>query len=285
MRLYKYLHPDRIDILKNLTIRFSSPKDLNDPFELKPSVKGLATSKELIDHLHQGIPDEIEKGYRKLPRNVRRRITLNQFRANASNFIPDAEQSMLEMASHATPILEEKLRQAMESEIGLLCLSEVPDSLLMWAHYADSHRGFLLEFDVDSTFFNQRRSENDEFGFLRSVRYQSSRPHILMSEMEAIDVFLTKGEDWRYEAEWRMLMPLSQATKHLEKPNETVHLFDLPTRAIVGITFGCRMLDSVKSEIQNFLINSDNLSHLYYRAACISDKEYKILFRPEKPDH
>jgi hypothetical protein len=28
------------------------------------------------------------------------------------------------------------------------CLSEVCDSSLMWAHYADSHQGVCLEFDA-----------------------------------------------------------------------------------------------------------------------------------------
>src|SRR5580704_8300042 len=33
MIVYKYLHPDRIDVLENGMIRFSQPRDLNDPFE------------------------------------------------------------------------------------------------------------------------------------------------------------------------------------------------------------------------------------------------------------
>lgn len=32
----------------------------------------------------------------------------------------------------------------MNDLIGLLCLTEKPDNLLMWAHYADSHAGFVV---------------------------------------------------------------------------------------------------------------------------------------------
>ena len=34
MSLYKYVTPDRLDILKNLLIRFTQPTALNDPLEL-----------------------------------------------------------------------------------------------------------------------------------------------------------------------------------------------------------------------------------------------------------
>ena len=34
--LYKYLSPERIDVLQNKQIRFTQPEALNDPFELKP---------------------------------------------------------------------------------------------------------------------------------------------------------------------------------------------------------------------------------------------------------
>ena len=33
MIVYKYLQPERIDVLENGMIRFSQPHDLNDPFE------------------------------------------------------------------------------------------------------------------------------------------------------------------------------------------------------------------------------------------------------------
>ncbi|MEO6825094.1 MAG: hypothetical protein ABI167_10310 [Nitrosospira sp.] len=32
-RIYKYVPQDRIDVLQNLTVRFTQPSALNDPFE------------------------------------------------------------------------------------------------------------------------------------------------------------------------------------------------------------------------------------------------------------
>src|SRR6185369_11649875 len=39
MFVYKYLHPDRIDVLRNTLIRFTQPAALNDPFEVIPNLK------------------------------------------------------------------------------------------------------------------------------------------------------------------------------------------------------------------------------------------------------
>src|SRR5437667_6790953 len=49
--------------------------------------------------------------------------------------------------------------EAMGSQIGILSLSEVPDSTLMWSHYGAQHHGFLIGFDSDHPFFNRRRSK------------------------------------------------------------------------------------------------------------------------------
>jgi hypothetical protein len=39
MNVYKYLHPDRVDVLQNGMLRFSQPAALNDPFEVRPNLE------------------------------------------------------------------------------------------------------------------------------------------------------------------------------------------------------------------------------------------------------
>lgn len=39
--------------------------------------------------------------------------------------------------------------------IGILCLTDNPLNQLMWAHYANEHKGLVLEFDVTHKFFDQ----------------------------------------------------------------------------------------------------------------------------------
>ena len=56
MKLYKYLHPDRIDVLKNKSIRFSPPVAFNDPFEFKPVLSGIASS----DYFKQYMDEQLD---------------------------------------------------------------------------------------------------------------------------------------------------------------------------------------------------------------------------------
>lgn len=45
--LFKYLEPDRIDVLDSNLIRFTQPADFNDPFEFKPVISTLASKEEM----------------------------------------------------------------------------------------------------------------------------------------------------------------------------------------------------------------------------------------------
>lgn len=91
---------------------------------------------------------------------------------------------------------------------GALSLCEVPDSLLMWAHYGISHTGFVLEFDPSHPYFTTRRSEGDEFGHLRRVVYRDTRPSVNLIDLDGVEMFLVKSKEWEYEHEWRVLRTL-----------------------------------------------------------------------------
>jgi hypothetical protein len=85
------------------------------------------------------------------------------------------------------------------SRAGVLCLSEVHDSILMWSHYADCHAGVCLVYDTTGSFFAQAQP----------VRYQRTRPSVnpvvhTTDEMLHNAIF-TKSEEWAYEKEWRIL--------------------------------------------------------------------------------
>lgn len=49
MKLYKYVVPDRVDVLQNRSIRFTQPEYLNDPFELRPRVEQLLSNADVED--------------------------------------------------------------------------------------------------------------------------------------------------------------------------------------------------------------------------------------------
>ncbi len=92
---------------------------------------------------------------------------------------------------------------------GMICLSSNWHHPLMWAHYADNHKGLALGFDVP-----------DEARF-EKVTYRSDRPSLaelgiskfveLRGEEPMQQILSMKFEAWCYEDEWRIFVRLGRA--------------------------------------------------------------------------
>jgi len=97
-------------------------------------------------------------------------------------------------------VLARTYRQFVAS-VGIYCLSEKNDDLLMWSHYSDSHRGLCLQFDssVEETIFWEAFK----------IIYQDEYPVVNIMDMGKADEFrkalLTKSGCWAYEQERRIL--------------------------------------------------------------------------------
>ena len=276
MYLYKYLHPDRISILRDGMIRFSSPRVLNDPFELKPHVSALATQDYLDAEIDRVLPKVLAEEYSKLPLHFRKRVSLKQFQAFAKSEFPTMKSKTKGLANMAGPTLQGLMAQKFEEMIGLLCLTESSENLLMWAHYADSHQGFVMGFDTDVAFFNRQKGPEDEFRHLRKVNYSELRPRLVLSEADSFSPFLTKSLDWSYEMEWRMMLPLSEANKIIGEGPTAVHLFEYPLEAIRSVIFGCRMTAITKHSILELIRVTEELQKVKCYQASVHDEHYHL---------
>jgi hypothetical protein len=97
---------------------------------------------------------------------------------------------------------------------GIFCATRRKDNLLMWAHYAEQHRGVVLGFKPDPAV--------DSFlCLLEPVSYSAVRPSFYdpidplqgarpkIEDMRAFNRYLTatKSLDWAYEEELRLVVP------------------------------------------------------------------------------
>ena len=276
MPLYKYLHPDRTDVLRNQCIRFSSPAVLNDPFELKPHLAALATPEYAAAELQRALPRVLAEELARLPTELRALLPAEALQAFLEGQLPSFQKSLDGASAQMMPLLQETMARELEELLGVLCLSESPKSLLMWAHYADSHRGFVVQFDEASPFFDRRVSEDDELRHLRQVTYSSKRPSLTLSEVEDGSAFLMKGVEWEYEAEWRMIVPLADASHVMGTGPEAIHLFSFPAQAVTSVILGCRMLEAKKAEIQALLAALPQYAHTRCVHAAIDNENYLL---------
>ena len=97
----------------------------------------------------------------------------------------------------------------------------------MWAHYAEKHTGFCVEYDFKNAnkmywplpivYSNSRPQMNWDFAFDKRKEATDKAKAALMKAM------LTKDRLWEYEHEWRVLISSSESPD-IEVPISAVYL-------------------------------------------------------------
>lgn len=85
-------------------------------------------------------------------------------------------------------------------DIGVCCFSRINDSILMWAHYGNSHRGFCLEFSAD----NENSAGIHPLDVCYTEKLIKLNFHNDADDAIANMIF-TKSLDWQYEEELRCI--------------------------------------------------------------------------------
>jgi hypothetical protein len=127
-------------------------------------------------------------------------------------------------------------------KLGCCSLTENPSCPLMWSHYADGHRGFLLEFEI-----NESVSEDVwpvRYVVDPAVETDFSSMDLPIDEYIRIakKLYATKHTAWSYEREWRFLKYFDQIGDQRGSASE------YPGK-LVSIRFGTRMRVLEKSAI------------------------------------
>lgn len=275
MKLYKYFSPNLTSVLVNGSVRFSPPRVFNDPFEMRPHISAFSKENIVNAMYDNAMQNAVLTEYEKLNPHTKSLTTPESFRAELTEILTAYKTQLPEFVAQSLTQFIETLNENMQ-EMGIFCLTQNPDSLLMWAHYADSHRGFVIEFDSESPFFNQAPGLKSDMRYLHKVEYSETRPSIVLSEIKDFSSFFTKSDDWKYEKELRMMYPLSDANAIIEIENDTIHLFNIPKSAIKSVIFGFRTSDIKKDEIRKILSANEEYKHVKILKANINETHYKL---------
>jgi hypothetical protein len=180
-----------------------------------------------------------------------------------------------------------------KDKYAILSLSRVNNSQLMWAHYCDSHRGFVIGFDSSHAFFQTR--EFERFSSLEGVHYSSERPVMPAPEhwdgsQEQIEralskkdlaelLFYTKSEDWEYEQELRMVANPQVADRHeLTPEGQDVYLYRFPEECLKEVIFGIRMPRDQRLLIRSLIRNKYEGVQLF--EAVLSEEKFDVDINP-----
>ena len=165
--LYKYYSFNEWTeaIFERNQVYFQSPDCFNDPFDSKPAYTYEGTIEQRIERL-------IGLRQQKVPKGK----TEAELRDEAEELVKSG-RDIQELMSSIVRTAERKRKQ-----LGIFCMAQRKNNLLMWSHYADHHKGFCLEFQTDNPFFGRVHS--------LVGRYSSDRPCVnLITERSGDDFF------------------------------------------------------------------------------------------------
>lgn len=165
--------------------------------------------------------------------------------------------------------LEESFNKIID-RYAFFSVSKNPVSNLMWSHYANSHKGFCIEF-------------KSEFLKADKVIYQNTIPQLNMIDMLRLQLNLTDGEElgkhiwqalrtklneWSYETEYRFQAGNSMG----EIPvGSTFMKTPYNPKFVESVIFGCRM----PNEIKKFIVKKMP-SHIKFKQAVAKTSNIEI---------
>lgn len=180
---YKYLPFDEgsLKVITEGTLKFTCPLEFNDPFDCWPSYDPAS-----IDNIIKLRPDLIKAAGKSEGLSPAKRLQrYGVYKANIRRSVESGE-----------------FVRALISGLGVFCVSRDPANILMWSHYAQHHRGFVVGFEISASTPNRYLDLMTPL----PITYQEKRP--MLSWANGCDIegyFLTKSEHWSYEKEERML--------------------------------------------------------------------------------
>lgn len=233
MIVYKYVIPDRIDVIESGCIRFTQAAALNDPFDIYPCFSLFNES--------------LKERSRNLLKREGARFKARAFVAGELMIPKMVRQHTLEFQrelAHSYPMLS---------------LTKERNNLLMWSHYAGAHRGFVIGFDSENQFFHREKPRR--MTPLSEVRYSSKRfvlprfEECMQSNAVHEQLLLTKSEHWAYEEELRMFAQPKAADVVLKgKDGLDIYLFKFPPECLREIIFGHQMQQTFKQKISDIAV-------------------------------
>jgi len=218
------------ELLNKRKLWFSSPADFNDPFDSKLFINSTTNINEVEKYINEVLkmPAIIENYETHLDRPGR-----------------------LLFLKHDLA----KIYQGLVNNLGICCFSANCDNLLLWAHYADCHKGACIQFNTQIL--------KEVFGNIEKVEYHNKYPEIdpFIDLNEAIKkVPFHKSMRWEYEEEIRII-------------NTYKGSFEFPIEAISQIKLGARVFNY--SDVWS-KIKVEDYNHAEFLTTGIHSDRYEI---------
>ncbi len=205
MKLYRFEKNEdkRLQTIINKSLWISRPQEFNDLSDCElDGIGGPSYDNDFYMRLKNCIetlyPSE-QHNYFPLPDEI-----LNSLRQFFDHSALPENSSEIPLISELTRnSIVAKVRNYLRKRTGVCCFFQgEPKHPLMWAHYANNHTGFCIEYEIEHT-DNQLLEVN-----YTTVPVKPSIVELLLCPEETLLRILTrKSLEWNYEKEFRLIHP------------------------------------------------------------------------------
>lgn len=208
----------------------ASPGSFNDPFDCRiPENYHLLNTQEKINEFMKYIESKHQDKLSEISKNDVKKIS-NNFKKRFEN--PEEVQR-----NHENHFFKQT-----NDCYGILSLSKKWNSLLMWSHYGNNHKGFCIGFNEN------KMRESRLFGAGFEVNYSTKFPERNpLKKIEPIqDSILQLGHksiEWKYEEEFRLI------NLKLEGLTANDRIINYPDEFISEVILGVEISENDKTEI------------------------------------
>ena len=254
-------------MLKTQRARWSSPLRYNDPFdcyfsmELKFDLRraGRELTRRLLELIYQREPPALDPAqrfvswvsrFRDLAGTIPREVT----KSRIGDMGPLWERHSKEWNISCRKEWVERM-----ANYRLFCVCEKHDNALLWAHYADCHKGVAFELDGSA-------EEGIPLSVAERIVYSNRAPSLhtrkewidtalgLIPDANGTEVWkrlvMTKARAWAYEREWRLILG--------RRPEENAGYADLPfdPENISKLFLGCKITPRQRNAIMRLAVGA-----------------------------
>lgn len=235
---YRPANENTIALLEKQEMKFSCAEEYNDPFDSRLILNVDSSIESILCRLESTPIDESTKQL------LRTRIR-------------NGEITKDEYAGVAHKVAERTIMSSCFSGIS----PDTSKSLLLWSHYADSHKGVCIGLrdcnstDIAALKFNVADSRGDLssayaaglFPIYRVIYSESDIVEWKLFDQDIrifIDAHRNKAKCWEYEDEYRLIVPRAKFRSQI------LH-FDL--RFLVEVYLGCRIDNTYRNRVKRVL--------------------------------
>lgn len=303
--LYRYrsCNPNNFKTLEEEKFLLTKPTLFNDPYDSLLYIDRQKIISELTKEAEYDIVEKTQNDsqFKEEQIQLLGKDFVDRF-AHMTPFKNSKEKEFYKKASDkiytefVDKLIDESIKAMKQSSL-VACLSEDFDSILMWSHYADNHRGFVLNYDFKSRYsiktkipgvnatefadkklfpvqYSEKRFDATyyvEFHFIdnyfRSIGLKLNKP--FFDKLFYYKFLLFKSPSWEYEKEWRIIKQTN--INYNDKKSDIDFINDIRPKEIL---LGSKISNENKDKLIN--IAKQKEIPIYQMQLNLFEKEYRL---------